>query len=90
MKRKFVKIVAMSVTLIAISIVSYAGDKSQLFNKGDKDVNVMVGFVNTYTGWSYGATTSIPALSLSADYGLRDDWGPGVFSIGGFIGGSSA
>ena len=89
MKRKIVKIAAISLSLIAVSMSSYAGDGSQLFNKGDKDVNLMVGFVDTYN-WGYAATTSIPAISLSVDYGLRDDWGPGVFSIGGFIGGSSS
>ncbi|MBA7565651.1 hypothetical protein ES708_07336 [subsurface metagenome] len=28
----------------------------------------------------------LPLISFAGDYALRDDWGPGVFGIGGLIG----
>jgi hypothetical protein len=59
--------------------------KSDLFAKGDKAVNLQVGFLSTwYMAGSY--TNSMPQISISGDYGLRDDWGPGVFGVGAFIG----
>ncbi len=59
--------------------------KSQSFSAGDKDLNLGIGFGAT---WYHGIgfSTTLPPVSVSLDYGFRDDIGPGVLSIGGLIG----
>lgn len=57
------------------------------FYVGQMDVNVGVGFG---TQWiSNGYYTLIPPLSVSFDYGMREDIGPGIIGIGAYIGASS-
>ena len=47
---------------------------AQEMGKGMGLFNVGLGFIN---GWG---------LNASYDYGLIDSWGPGVFTVGGFVG----
>jgi hypothetical protein len=73
--------IAFSILLITVSLSSNA----QQFRKGDKDLNLGVGFGATWYSGDYWRTT-LPPLSVSFDYGLRDDLGPGVIGIGGYMG----
>ena len=82
MKKPFVKSgIAVSILLIFASTFTHA----QQFRKGDKDLNLGVGFGATWYSGYYWQTT-IPPLSVSLDYGFRDDLGPGVIGIGGYMG----
>ncbi|MBN2350859.1 MAG: outer membrane beta-barrel protein [Bacteroidales bacterium] len=61
---------------------------AQMFNQGDKDLNLGIGLGNAlYTGSYY--KTTLPPISVSLDYGFRDDIGPGVLGLGGYAGFSS-
>ena len=61
----------------------------QTFQKGDFVGNITIGFGSSmYLGYGYGSPTySIPAISLSGDYGLLDNLTKtGIFSIGAVAG----
>ena len=79
-----------SIKLLAIAFAfvlsgTFNSSKAQIFNKGDIDLNLQVGFG---TAWYYGSyyKTSLPFISIAGDYALRDDWGPGVFGVGAIVG----
>ena len=72
--KKVVFILALAVTAM--------GAKAQVFEKGTNMVNVGVGF-GTALG---GLGTARPAISASYEHGLWDIGGPGVISLGGYIG----
>ncbi|MBN1598135.1 MAG: hypothetical protein JW894_07560 [Bacteroidales bacterium] len=75
------------VAVIAVFLLSLFNIKTnaQSFEKGDVDLNLQIGFGTT---WYYGSyyKASLPFISVAGDYAMRDDWGPGVFGIGGLIG----
>lgn len=67
------------------------GASAQTFNKGDKVVNLCVGFVNTlYSGSGY--KTTIPPVSASLEYGIIDNLFDAKSSIGvgGYFGYTSS
>ena len=74
-------------TLIVVCFLSATHSEvhAQSFEKGDIDMNFQVGFG---TAWYYGTyyKMGIPFISVAGDFALKDDWGPGVFGIGGLIG----
>ena len=71
--------------LILLFPLSQETCQAQVFSKGSADLNLQIGFGTTYyLNSTYSA--GLPLLSAAVDYGLRDDWGPGVFGIGGIIG----
>jgi len=72
--KKVVFILALAVTAM--------GAKAQVFEKGTNMVNLGVGF-GTALG---GLGTARPAISASYEHGLWDIGGPGVISLGGYIG----
>jgi hypothetical protein len=73
------------VFLGAFSMTLFAQD--QVFQKNDKDLSFGIGFG---TPWGIaGYSTVLPPLGVNFDYALRDDWGPGVFGVGGYAGLSS-
>ena len=88
MKTKFAKsLIGMAAALFLLAMTSMQV-KSQIFAVGDKDVNIGIGFGATwYSGVGY--KTKIPPVSASLDLGLKDDIGPGVLGIGGYVGFSS-
>jgi hypothetical protein len=63
-----------------------ANAKNDVFAKGDKAVNLQIGLLSTWYLGGAGYHSSMPQISISGDYALRDDWGPGVFGVGAFIG----
>ncbi|MFO7656194.1 MAG: hypothetical protein R6W78_03940 [Bacteroidales bacterium] len=81
MKTKVMKtLVGAIAALLLVGMVPMEA-KSQLFSVGQKDLNLGIG-LGTY----YGARMAIPPISLSLDYGIKDDIGPGVIGIGGYFG----
>jgi hypothetical protein len=58
--------------------------KSQSFEVGQKNLSFGVGFGSPWVNTGYYST--IPPISAAFDYGLRDDYGPGVISVGGYFG----
>jgi hypothetical protein len=80
MKRKFgLLIIAMAIVFLATS----SDLKAQTFKNGDMVGNLGLGF-----GWySYGyGVTSLPAISLSLEKGIKDLENIGPLSIGGIVG----
>ena len=82
MKKPFFKL------LICLSIIFGIGfsttAKAQLFSPGDKVLNLGLGF-----GVAWGVTYStvqVPPIAVSFDYGWRDDLGPGIVGLGGYLG----
>jgi len=73
---------ALGITLGLLTITG--GINAQDFGAGDKDLSIGLGF----GGYLYypGDYSLLPEISASFDYGLRDDWGPGVFGVGAFMG----
>ncbi len=57
--------------------------KAQEFDLGDKVLNFGIGIGST---WGLSGSTTLPPLSVSFDYALRDDIGPGILGVGGIIG----
>src|SRR4030042_5614725 len=77
----------MAAALVLLAMTSMQVN-SQSFAVGNKDVNLGIGFVTTwYHGVGY--KTTIPPVSASLDIGLKDDIGPGVVGVGGYVGFSS-
>lgn len=71
--------------IILLSIVSIffcAQTQAQAFQKGTTSLNAGVG-VGTALG-GYGKLR--PAISISADHGIWEVGGPGVVSLGGYVG----
>jgi hypothetical protein len=58
--------------------------EAQSLAVGDNDLNAGIGFVPTWIKPGYYSV--LPPISISLDHGLRDDWGKGVFTVGGLIG----
>lgn len=58
--------------------------KSQVFEVGQKDLSFGVGFGSPWVNSGYYST--IPPISAAFDYGFRDDYGPGIISVGGYFG----
>lgn len=76
--------------LIAFAALSFTPSNlsAQSFEKGDFDLNAMIGFG---TRWYYSYTGSgykmgLPFISVAGDYALVDSWGPGVFGVGALFG----
>jgi hypothetical protein len=62
------------VILMIVGMGTAASQAQRIMEKGSSLVNLGVGFV---PGWG---------VSVSYDYGLIDTWGPGIFTVGGYIG----
>jgi hypothetical protein len=79
------KITQLFVLVVAVAILSTAQStvKAQAFKNGDMVANLGAGF-----GWySYGyGVSSLPAISLSLEKGIKDIDNVGPLSIGGIVG----
>lgn len=82
MKTKLFKFFTTMAFAAAVAISASA--QEQVFSKGDKDLAIGLGFGSPWI--TTGISTTLPPVSAAFDYGLRDDWGPGVFGIGGYVG----
>lgn len=79
------KIMRLIVLVVAVTIIISAQStvKAQAFQNGDMVANLGAGF--GWYGYGYGAT-SLPALSLSIEKGIKDLENIGPLSIGGIVG----
>ena len=87
MKKLGIKLYA-SILLLALLVCPALNTNSQEFEVGDKLINAGIGFGATwYSGVGY--KTTLPPIFVSGDIGFRDDIGPGVLGLGGYLGMSS-
>jgi hypothetical protein len=66
---------------------------SGAFGKGNAAINLGIGLINfgSYSALSSSADlTRTPLIILSGEYGIIDNVGPGVISVGGLVGYRSA
>jgi hypothetical protein len=71
--------------LATIFCASVSIAHAQTFKAEDKVLNFGIGFgSNLHSGSLY--TTTVPPLSVSFEYGLKVDGGPGVIGAGAFLG----
>jgi hypothetical protein len=80
--KKIMKLIFMAV-VVAVITSTLSTANAQAFKTGDKVANLGAGF--GWYGYGYGAT-SLPALSLSIEKGIKDIENIGPLSIGGIIG----
>lgn len=88
MKKAFIILfVTVSISFINIQFVEAQAcgrDFIPNFLKGKTDLSFGIGFG---THWNYPwAITTVPLLSANIDHGLRDDIGPGIIGVGGYLG----
>lgn len=69
---------------IFIFVILSLNVQSQTFELGQKDLSFGVGFGSPWVNKGYYST--IPPLSAAFDYGWRDDYGPGIISVGAYFG----
>ena len=67
-----------------INTVSYG----QYFKEKDKVLNLGIGLGSAI--YASGSSTSMPPISASFEYGIKEGVGPGVIGIGGLLGYTSA
>ena len=73
-------------SILLFSLSAKATNK--IFEVEDILVNAGIGLIPTwYFGYEYSAT--LPLIFVSADYGLKEDIGPGTIGIGALLGYSS-
>ena len=82
--RKLVKSSALLLLVAAISANSFG----QYFKEKDKVLNFGLGFGSGL--YATGSSVSMPPISASFEYGVKEGVGPGVIGIGGLIGHTSA
>jgi hypothetical protein len=74
-----------SIILFIATIVLGTSVYGQYFKEKDKVLNFGIGLgTSLYSGSGYSMT--IPPLSASFEYGLKEGVGPGVIGIGGYLG----
>lgn len=71
MKNKLAKL------MLVVAIIATTGVKAQSFKKDQVDFNAGIGFGTTFIGY----TSTLPALSISGEYGVTD-----AISVGGYLG----
>jgi hypothetical protein len=77
-----IKLVLLAILFIASAYTQLSG---QLFNVGDKNLNLTIGIGTPWVLYN-NYHTVLPPVAASFDYGFRDDLGPGILSIGGMVG----
>jgi hypothetical protein len=70
---------------VAFILLGFTSKKSnaQAFENGDNVLSVGLGLGGAYSGLHYGST---PGISLQYEHGNWDIGGPGVISLGGYLG----
>lgn len=74
-----------SFVLVVIAIVLGTSVYGQYFKEKDKVLNLGIGLGTALYSGSYYSMT-VPPLSASFEYGLKEGVGPGVIGIGGYLG----
>jgi hypothetical protein len=78
--KKIVLIIVVALATVIIPKTSPA----QAFHNGDNLLGVGIGFGSSLGGYTYGSQS--PAISLQYEHGNWDVGGPGVISLGGYLG----
>jgi hypothetical protein len=78
----FLKVCVFLLVLMTAGMQFLSG---QLFSPGDKDLSLTVGYGTPWV-FRYGYQTKLLPIGVCFDYGITDNLGPGVLSIGGFLG----
>ena len=78
--------------IVALFLISFATVNAQIFKKGDLVGNLTIGIGNAlYSGGLTGATSSIPPISVSVEYGILDNVADkGSIGLGGIVGYTSS
>lgn len=87
MKSLYIKILAaVLLTLLPIFANGQTCGRSFIpnFRKGNTDLSFGVGFGSYIV--RPGSYTTVPFLTINVDHALRDDLGPGILGVGGFVG----
>lgn len=87
MKKLYSKLASCILLLVFLNLPAI-NSYSQLFNVGDKMINAGLGIGATWYSGAYYKTT-LPPIFISGDVGFKDDIGPGVLGLGGYLGFSS-
>ncbi|MCC6384469.1 MAG: hypothetical protein LC117_06025 [Bacteroidia bacterium] len=69
---------------VSVLIVVSFNSSAQEFQNGTSMINAGVGLGSSLGGFGY--TSQTPALGVSYEYGMWDIGGPGVISLGGYLG----
>lgn len=77
MKRFFVLALLLSGIMISRS-------SAQVFEKGTNIINAGIGIGGNYGNW--GGASSSPQINISFEHGIWEVGGPGVISLGGYVG----
>ncbi|MGL5889795.1 MAG: hypothetical protein ACRC3B_07915, partial [Bacteroidia bacterium] len=70
------------ITVLFLSLASFAGAQSNPYQVGDNLVSFGIGFGSA---WGYSSARQTPALSLQLEHATAD-LGPGFISVGGYLG----
>jgi hypothetical protein len=70
--------------VLFIAIISVSTTHAQFFEKGTNVISAGVGLGGHFGSFSYGSQT--PGFSLQYERGVWDIGGPGVISLGGYVG----
>jgi len=74
--------VSVSVFIVAMAVCTTAS--AQAFLKGTNVVSAGIGFGGSFGSFSYGSQT--PGISVQYEKGVWEIGGPGVISLGGYVG----
>jgi hypothetical protein len=77
------KILSLALTLIMFA--SFNKASAQAFNTGDNVLGLGIG-LGSSLGGSYGYSSQTPGISLQFEHGQWSVGGPGVISLGGYLG----
>lgn len=77
---KQIQLIAMALIILALG----GNAKAQSFEKGTNALNIGIGVGGNYGYWDGGS--ALPQFSASFERGVWDIPGPGVISIGGYLG----
>lgn len=70
--------------ILLIALTGYSVSNAQQFVKGTNMLSPGIGLGSSLGGFSYGSQT--PALSIQYERGIWEIGGPGVISLGGYVG----
>jgi hypothetical protein len=72
-------------TIILFSFINPLKSKAQKFDNGDNVISAGIGFGSSLGG-RFGYSTQTPGISLQYEHGNWDVGGPGVISLGAYLG----
>ncbi len=71
--------------LFAAIVMSLNVFAQPVYEVGQQNLSFGIGFGSPWV-FRTGYYAVIPPVSVAYDYGLRDDYGPGIISVGGYFG----